>query len=50
MAAVGTCLSAVFFSEYYIGLTGSAKGVYREKVFTFGFDSYVLKNRSVARI
>ena len=32
-----------FFSEYYVGVTGSAKGRYREKVFTCGFDPYVLK-------
>ena len=44
MAALGTCSSAdVVFSEYYIGLTGSAKARYREKVFTCGFDPYVLK-------
>ena len=37
MAALGTCSSAdVVFSEYYIGLTGSAKARYREKVFTCG--------------
>ena len=52
MAALGTCSSAdVVFSEYYVGLTGSAKARYREKVFTCGFDPYVLKkNRSVERI
>ena len=32
-----------FFSEYYVGLTGSAEARYREKVFTCGFDPYVLK-------
>ena len=31
------------FSEYYTGLTGSAKTRYREKVFKCGFDPYMLK-------
>ena len=44
MASVDICASAnVVFSEYYTGLTGSAKTRYREKVFKCGFDPYMLK-------
>ena len=51
MASGDACSSAsVAFSEYYAGLTGPAKTRYREKVLTCGFDPYMLKNRSVARI
>ena len=51
MASAETCLGAsVAFLEYYAGLTGPAKTRYHEMVLTCGFDPYMLKNRSVARI
>ena len=44
VASADTCSSAnVALSEHCAGLTGSAKTRYHEKVFTCGFDPYMLK-------
>lgn len=42
--------SNVAFLEYYACLTSPGKTRYYEKVFVCGFDPYMLKNQSVARI
>ena len=44
MASMHTCSSTnVAFSKYYASLTSSAKLKHHEKVFTCGFDPYMLR-------